>query len=257
MKFFIVKNIVSTITKEVDNDTLQYWFKPNVDLDSLNFTMTHKQEIDSFTVRMRKKVKADSLSFKPVSNSMTLDGDYKIIPSIPVITIDDSRIKILDKDSLVVPFTSSIDKLTSIINLKFKKTESQKYAISILPEAFTDFFDATNDTLNYRASTKALSTYGNFRVTLNNAPTTPLVVQLITRSGEVKYEKSGTGVYVFNFLNVNPDTYNLRVIFDDNNNQKYDTGNYLKKLQPERIAYHPEEIEIRANWDVDEQLTLK
>lgn len=251
------KNIVSTISKEVDNDTLQYWFKPNVDIDSLNFTMIYKQEIDSFTVRMRKKVKADSLSFKPVSISLTLDENYKIIPSIPITKIDDSKIKILDNDSLVVPFISSIDKLTSIINLKFNKVESQKYAISILPEAFTDFFDATNDTLNFPASTKALSAYGNFRVTLNNAPSTPLVVQLVTRAGEVKYQKAETGNFVFNFLNVNPDKYNLRVIFDDNNNKKYDTGNYLKKLQPERIAYHPEQIEIRANWDVDEQFTLK
>jgi len=254
---FSNKKIESKVTKEVENDTLQYWFKPNVDLDSLNFTMTHKQEIDSFTVRMRKKVKADSLSFKPLSTSLDFDMDYRIVPTTPIISIDDSKIKILDKDSTVVPFKVSVDKLTSVIHLEFDKKESEKYAISILPEAFTDFFEATNDTLSYRASTKALSAYGNIKVSLKNAPKTPLVVQLVTKTGEVKYEKTGTEVYVFDFLNVNPATYNLRVVFDDNNNKKYDTGNYLKKIQPERIAYHPEEIEIRANWDVDEQFTLK
>ncbi len=257
IKLLSDKNIVSTITKEVNNDTLQYWFKPNVDLDSLNFTMTHKQEIDSFTVRMRKKVKSDSLSFKPVSTSLALDGIYKIVSTIPVTTIDDSKIKILDKDSVSVPFMSSIDKLTSIINLEFKKEESQKYSISILPEAFTDFFEATNDTLSYRASTKDLSAYATFKITLNNAPNTPLIVQLVTKTGEVKYEQFGVGVYVYDFQNVTPATYNIRVIFDDNNNKKYDTGNYLKKLQPERIAYHPEEHKVKANWDVDEQFTLK
>jgi len=257
IKLLSDKNIVSTITKEVDNDTLQYWFKPNIDLDSLNFTMTHKQKIDSFTVRMRKKVKADSLAFKTLSTILDFDMDYKIVPTTPITTIDDSKIEILDKDSTIVPFKVSVDKLTSVIHLEFDKKESEKYAISILPDAFTDFFDDTNDTLSYRASTKALSAYGNFRVTLNNAPKTPLVVQLVTKTGDVKYEKSGTGVYVFDFSNINAATYNLRVVFDDNNNKKYDTGNYLKKIQPERIAYHPEEIEIRANWDVDEQFTLK
>jgi len=257
IKLLSDKKIVSTITKEVDNDTLQYWFKPNVDLDSLNFTMIHKQEIDSFTVRMRKKVKADSLSFKSISTTLVLEENYKITPSIPVTKIDNSKIKILDKDSVIVPFTSSIDKLTSIINLEFKKEESQKYAISILPQAFTDFFDATNDTLNYKASTKALSAYATFKITLNNAPKTPLIVQLVSKAGEVKYEKSGTGIYVFDFLNVIPNTYNIRVVFDDNNNKKYDTGNYLKKIQPERIAYHPEEHKVKSNWDVDEQFTLK
>jgi len=219
--------------------------------------MTHKQVIDSFTVRMRKKVKVDSLEFKTLTTSLDFDMDYKIVPTIPIASIDASKIEILDKDSTVVPFKASIDKLTSVIHLKFDKKESEKYAIKIYPNAFTDFFDATNDTLSYRASTKELSAYGNIKVSLKNAPKTPLVVQLVTKTGEVKYEKSGKGVSVFDFLNVTPATYNLRVVFDDNNNKKFDTGHYLKKIQPERIAYHPEEIEIRANWDVEEQFTLK
>lgn len=247
----------SMVTKPIDNDTLNFWFKPNVQLDSLNFTMRHQQKTDSFSVRMRKKVKADSLAFKSVTRSLNFQGDYQIEPTIPITKIDDSKITILDNDSTAISFTTSIDKLTSVINIKFDKKEDQKYAITILPKAFTDFFDATNDTLSYRVNTKKLSAYGNIKITLNNAPKTPLIVQLITTNGEVKYEKYGVGITVFDFVNVDPATYNLRVIFDDNNNKAYDTGNYLKKLQPERIAYHPDAIEIRANWDVNEQFTLK
>ena len=247
----------SMVTKPIDNDTLNYWFKPNVDLDSLNFTMRHQQKIDSFTVRLRKKVKADSLAFTPITRNLTLQGNYQLEPSIPITKVDNSKITILDKDSTSVLFTTSIDKLTSVININFDKKEDEKYAITILPKAFTDFFEATNDTLSYSANTKKISAYGNIKITLNNAPKTPLIVQLITTQGEVKYEKYGVGITVFDFVNIDPSTYNLRVVFDNNNNQKYDTGNYLKKLQPERIAYHPDNIEIRANWDVDEQFTLK
>lgn len=249
--------LTSKVTKEIDNDTLQYWFKPNVDLDSLNFTMTHQKQVDTFTVRIRKKIKSDSLFFKASSSSLTLIENFKIVPSVPIVKIDNSKINILDKDSIIVPFKTAIDKVTSVINLEFKKEESQQYAIRVLPKAFTDFFEATNDTLNYRASTKSLTDFGNFKVTLNNAPKSPLVVQLVSAKGEVEYEKFGTGTNVFNFTNITPSIYNLRVVFDDNNNKKFDTGNYLKKLQPERVAYHPDEIEIRANWDVDEQFTLK
>ena len=249
--------VESMVTKPIDNDTLNYWFKPNLELDSLNFIMRHQKEIDTFTVRIRENVKTDSLVLRSVTKNLTLDGDYQIGSTIPVTDIDASKIEIMDKDSLVVPFKATLEKLTNIINIKFDKTESQTYAFKMYPDAFTDFFGATNDTLVFKASTKALSAYGNIKITLNNAPKTPLIVQLITTKGEVKYEKFGTGIAVFDFVNVDPSTYNLRVIFDDNNNQKYDTGNYLKKLQPERIAYHPNAIEIRANWDVDEQFTLK
>ncbi|MGB0897098.1 MAG: Ig-like domain-containing protein [Flavobacteriaceae bacterium] len=250
-------NIRSMVTKPIDNDTLNYWFKPSLEVDSLKFIMRHEQQIDTFKVRMRKKVKADSLSFKPVTRGLTLDGDYQISSTTPISQIDNAKINVLNQDSIALPFTTSIEKLTNIINLKFEKAENEKYTINILPEAFTDFFEATNDTLVYRTTTKKLSAYGNIKVTLNNAPKTPLIVQLVTSKGEVSYEKFGTGVTVFDFVNVDPSTYNLRVIFDDNNNQKYDTGHYLKKLQPERVSYHPDAIEIRANWDVEERFTLK
>ena len=257
IKLLSEAKVTSLITKEIDNDTLQYWFKSDMELDSLNFTMSYKKQIDSFTVRIRKKIKSDSLYFKSASSSLTLTDNYKIIPSVPIIKIDDSKINILDKDSITVPFKTSVNELTSEINLIFSKSESQKYNIDILPNAFTDFFEKTNDSLNYRASTKATKEYGNFRVTLINTPKKPLIVQLVSNKGEVMYEKFGADEKVYSFSKITPSKYNLRVIFDENNNQIFDTGNYLRKTQPERVAYHPEEIEVRANWDVDEQFTLK
>jgi hypothetical protein len=49
----------------------------------------------------------------------------------------------------------------------------------------------------------------------------------------------------------------LKIIFDTNGNQKWDPGNYLKKLQPERISYDLVVIEASANWDVVQEFTLE
>jgi hypothetical protein len=46
------------------------------------------------------------------------------------------------------------------------------------------------------------------------------------------------------------------VIHDTNGNQKFDTGNYLKKIQPESVSYF-QDIEIRADWGITETLTFK
>ena len=54
---------------------------------------------------------------------------------------------------------------------------------------------------------------------------------------------------IFNLLE--PKTYYIRAIIDDNKNNKWDTGNYLLKLQPERIIYYTEELEVRANYYLD------
>ena len=44
----------------------------------------------------------------------------------------------------------------------------------------------------------------------------------------------------------------IRVIIDSNDNNQWDTGNYLDKIQPEEVYYLTQEIDLRANWDVNQ-----
>ena len=54
-----------------------------------------------------------------------------------------------------------------------------------------------------------------------------------------------------------PKKYLVRIIFDENNNGIWDTGNFLKKFQPEMVQYFTEPIEVRANWDIEQPIILK
>ena len=58
------------------------------------------------------------------------------------------------------------------------------------------------------------------------------------------------------FNDVSPGVYFLRAIFDNNQNGIYDTGDYLKKIQPERVSYASETIEVPAGWDTIEEFVL-
>jgi hypothetical protein len=42
-----------------------------------------------------------------------------------------------------------------------------------------------------------------------------------------------------------------------NNNGKWDTGNYWKKIQPERVVSRKQRLQIRANWDNELKLDMK
>jgi len=50
--------------------------------------------------------------------------------------------------------------------------------------------------------------------------------------------------------------YNLRVVYDENNNGKWDTGSVKEGKQPEKIWNNPNEITLRANWDLEEKITI-
>ena len=56
--------------------------------------------------------------------------------------------------------------------------------------------------------------------------------------------------YSFDLLD--PGKYNVRLIEDANNNSKWDPGIYLEKIQPEKVIYYWKDIELRANWDMNE-----
>ena len=58
------------------------------------------------------------------------------------------------------------------------------------------------------------------------------------------------------FENLKPGNYFVRIIFDENENGQWDTGNFLKKIQPEKTFHYEEEIIIRANWVLEEKIYL-
>lgn len=239
-----------SITKDQKTDSLYYWYKPRLEVDSLIFKVSKFDFEKDYTVRISVQ-KRDSLTISSSpSGNITYTEPLTIVGSTPFVKLDETKISIEDKDSTQVTFTTAFDTLQNTYRLNFEKKEDNKYRIQILPEAFLDFFDNTNDTLNYAVSTKRVSDYGTLRVIVNNG-TYPLIVQLMDTNGKVKYEKYTTKNEALDFFNIDPGKYYVRTIFDTNKNGKYDTGNYLKKIQPERVSlFIPEDDkgDIRADW---------
>jgi hypothetical protein len=57
---------------------------------------------------------------------------------------------------------------------------------------------------------------------------------------------------------VEPGEYDLRILYDSNQNGKWDPGNYNNRLQPERaITISTEKkLNVRANWDNERDIKL-
>ncbi|WP_139000837.1 Ig-like domain-containing protein [Hyunsoonleella aestuarii] len=249
----VSEDFTYSITKDKETDSLYYWYAPRQEVDSLIFKVSHPTFEKEFTARISEQ-KRDSLMLTPSpSGNIGYDEPFRIFGSTPFKNIDASKITILDKDSTKVAFNSKLDSIFNTFILDFEKTEANKYNIEILPEAFTGFFDVKNDSLNYSVSTKRISDFGYIRFNMVNA-VYPLIVQLTDAKGEVKDERYATENKPLDFLNVNPGKYFVRVIFDSNGNKKYDTGNFLKKIQPERVSHFEMSEEVRADWGLIETL---
>ena len=233
---------------------MNYWYRPKLEVDSLIFEVIRGQSIDTAVVRI-KDFKSDSLVFKPLSSNLKLQDSYIISASTPLEYVDESKVRVMNKDSVFVKATMVLDPTTNSVVLEFDKTEKNSYEIQLLPTALTDFYGVANDTLNYRASTKLQSDYGDVRISISNG-VYPLIVQIINDKGLVIESAVALNASPVDFQSVTPGVYFLRAVFDTNKNGSYDSGSYLSKIQPERVSYASTPIEVRAGWDTIEEFVL-
>lgn len=244
------------ILADKETDTLHYWFTP-FEADSLIFKVSKEEQIDTFTVKI-KDLYADSLAIEVVSKSTLPPAKrFMLTANTPITDIKREFITVMNEDSTKLDFTTRLFKESNELELNFDTKEDKTYSITMLPNSITDLFGKTNDTLNYKIKTAKFTDYGTIIVKLVNPETFPLVVQLTDSKGNVMEERfANKEQTTFYFSNISPATYLLRVFYDDNGNQQWDTGNFLNKIQPERIFYFPEPIELRANWEFEQQFIL-
>lgn len=243
-----------------ETDTLNYFFTP-FEADSLVFEVRkevrEKQVIDTFTVRV-KELFADTLVVAQLNKGFALNDSLKLHATTPMEAIDTTQIAVMNKDSVLLNYTANLDTKKNVFNLKWETEPDQKYQVKLLPGAIRDFYGDVNDTLTYGVATKGVADLGSFRVNLRNVAEYPVILQLTDQKGTVQYEKFITEQKsTYEFLNINPATYLIRVIHDSNGNGQWDTGNYLQNIQPERISYFPDAVELRANWEIEQTFTLQ
>ena len=234
--------------KNEKTDSLFYYYNPRLKVDSLIFKVSNTNS--SFRARINYK----RITFFVFYSYCKSIYDLYVSANIPFESIDETKISIRDKDSSLVAFKTEYDSLKNSYALKFKKAQDNKYKIQLLPNALTDLFENTNDTLNYSLNTQTEYQFFNSRIILENAKY-PVIVQLTDSKFEVMAEQYITEAQPIDFRFLEPKKFYLRVIYDSNKNGKYDTGDYLKGIQPERVSYHPDIIEGTAGFD--EVTTLK
>tara|TARA_R110002126_G_scaffold145044_4_gene291062 strand:- start:204 stop:1844 length:1641 start_codon:yes stop_codon:yes gene_type:complete len=243
------KTLETLVTQYPKKDSLQVWFKP-LKADSLALNVKLNSYDKGFTIKLRDQ-KRDTLAISPKYNgTLNFRDRYFLTSSTPLVKFDNSKIKLTNKDSVSVKFTTFYDDFNQEWFFDFEKEASQKYTLSLLPGAATDFYGISNDTLSFKAATRQTDEYGNLIVNLQNVNRFPIIVQVTDEKGDViasEYTDNKTKVE-FNLLE--PNTFYLRVIYDDNKNKKWDTGNYLEKIQPEEVIHFSKTIrDVRANWD--------
>ena len=238
-------------------DSIHYWYKPTIETDSLLFTVTRNETIDTSIVRL-KELYRDSLTVSMInSGSVKVKDSLKFRSTTPLVGFNSDKVEVMAKDSTFIDAEIRLNRKYNRAEVFFPKTEDNSYRVLLLPGALTDFFGKENDSLRFNVKTRSSSDYGTMTLNVENVDRYPIIVQLVDDKYKVVAENYLTSDRSVYFDEILPNKYYLRVIYDDNQNRKWDTGNFLERREPERVIYYPSKIDVRSNWSLNETFRLK
>lgn len=150
----------------------------------------------------------------------------------------------------------SIDSTRKNVSIKTKWPPDNYYRLIINKDAVSDSANnllTKTDTIRFKS--KKESDYGSLllrfsKIDLAKHP----VIQFLTNAEIVKSVPVVGAAWSDKLFT--PGEYELRILYDANNNGIWDTGNFTKKLQPEKAITLAKKITIKANWENERDIEL-
>lgn len=240
-------------------DSLAFWFPAPWDYDSLHLEVVTAAFRDTVYLRkpqQRNKGKARGKQDEVEQLALSVPSTSKVLHFKPFVLSSETPLAEVDwSDALLVEAGDTME-LATYVGLEDSKViidypwkQGEKYKIFIPDSALTDRFGLTNDTLNYALMASKDEEFGSFQLNFQLPDSGhAYLIQLQKSDGKALQEDlvSAKGSLVYSHLKTG--SYKLKLFFDQNNNGKWDTGNYLKHDQPERVAFYDQTIELRSNW---------
>lgn len=241
--------------KDREKDTLHYYMS-GYDKDSIRMLVVNGERKDTVRITLdEEEIDSMKIGFSPYGLIHPRDT-LKILSNVPVMEIDSSKFRFLDKDSIRVPFEYKLARERGRVFIHFDKKFGEEYRLEIDPGGLKDIFGISNDSIRVKFKTGRRSDYCSVFLTLQNIRRYPIIVDLINDRGMIVGKAFASEAREFEFKNLEPARFKVRLIYDDNENQKWDTGNFLELREPEEVYYFKNVIDAKANWEVVEQLIL-
>jgi hypothetical protein len=251
VEFSKTKDTASVFVKYMNFDSIRVAVYDNG--KPVDTTYLKKQLKETFTRVFQFKYNVSNDKLKP-------GNDLKIYSNLPIDNIDASQIT-LKEDSIGLGSSDySLQKDTGgvkSLTLKYRWRQNAKYELDFAAGAFTDIYGDKNKYTfkkftvdkpeNYSSLTLKVTvpdTSKAYVVELLNEQKVILQSDPITKNKLVAYKGILTGKYV------------VRVVYDENRNGKWDSGNVHLKKQPENIWINEKEIVLRPNWEAEEPIIV-
>lgn len=241
--------------KDEEKDSLHYWFR-GYEPDTLYLEVSKSNLIDTIRVRLNED-EIDSLRIGVLQRgTLHLRDTLLFTSNVPIEELDRSKIRFFDQDSMPQEYSTQWLPSRKGFYINFEKKLQTSYSFEVDPGAVTDLFGIQNDSLSVSFKTGRVSDYCSIFIRLQGVKRFPIILHLIDDKGDIVGAAYAKTNQEFAFKNLQPGRFKVRIIYDDNENGQWDTGDFLKQIQPEEVYYIRNIIEAKANWEKIENFNL-
>ncbi len=255
------------------SDTI-YWYLKDIPIDTLELIILNYSDtleylyinlrIDSQSerARVKKNDEEEKIYLEWTSNASRGNLLLNQKPSInfdqPLASFSTAAGSLIaGEDTIYKPDAVLIDSFKMKLQFPIKLEEATKYSYYFPDSSFIDWNGYFNEEIRFNFATKTPADYGKMTMKLKTEKEQSYVLQMLTDQGIVVKESYLTSDTTISYQYISPAKYKFKIIFDKNGNRKWDSGYYLDKIQPEKIIFFNKEIDVRANWEIEETWQIK
>ena len=234
-----------------DRDSVVYW---TLDSGRLGDTIQFMVQADTGYMDTLSIAFPESRTLgvlKPKNNLksrvLKLGEDLHLESAYPLVINDTSGI-ILMKDSTQIACLLTGSKAGRELLVRAAWKAESNYVLIFDSASLSDITGRIIDSTTLSFHTLKEQEYGSLEINIDIQAGDGLLL-IMNEAGKVLEEVVLSGVNSHSFPYMDPGTYRLKYIVDDNANGKWDRGNYLKGKHAEKVFIYQGSITIRSNWD--------
>ncbi|MBU3713404.1 MAG: hypothetical protein FGM46_00480 [Ferruginibacter sp.] len=174
--------------------------------------------------------------------------------NMPVKNFNADKIILTDTFYKPVGAKVSIDSSREKISINYSWKQDQKLMLILSNDALTDENGNNlpqSDTIRFKCKTK--EDYGTVLLIFDKTDLSKNPMIFFVEADQVKHQAYLTGREWNNTL-FPPGEYEIRILFDENKNGKWDPGNYSLKIQPEKVYSFPQKMTVKSNWENEREM---
>ena len=264
-------NNVSETNVNKEKDTISIYYKNVSDTLNLKLIDVATKKIDTLKIPIPKKntstKKVIGYTFNAINGYLPLNVKLTLsfLNWMDTTKTNLSKIKLMSKDDSIVALSAIKGRWLTINTFEFTSElkEGKNYTLKLDTNAFFNTNSNTNDSSRINFRTQSKLELGKVTLKLLFNKKQPYIIQLINDKEQViresfaSFSLSSSNATIIDFTDVTPGIYFVKIIFDSNENKKWDIGNLYLKQQPERVIIHSKQIKVLSDWEIEEEILIK